>query len=74
MPAALAAPISNDVWPSLVGVPVKVPLPPVPPLKAIPGGRAPPGMKTVGTGLPVAVTVNVRTSPLVTEMLSELVK
>ena len=48
MPAALAAPISNDVWPNLVGVPARVPLPPAPPLKTMPGGRAPQGTKTVG--------------------------
>jgi hypothetical protein len=74
MPAALAAPIANDVLPSFVGVPFRVPLPLDPPLKTIPGGRAPGGTKTVGVGLPAAVTVNVRASPLVTEMLSELVK
>jgi hypothetical protein len=74
MPATLAAPISNDVLPSFVGVPVRAPLPPAPPLKTIPGGRPPEGTKTVGVGLPAAVTVNVRASPLVTAMLSELVK
>jgi hypothetical protein len=74
MPAALAAPISDDVLPSFVGVPVRVPSPPAPPLKAIPGGRAPEGTKTVGVGLPAAVTLNVRASPFVTEMLRELVK
>ena len=74
MPAALAAPISNDVLPSFVGVPARVPLPPGPPLKAIPGGRAPKGTKTVGVGLPAAVTVKGRACPAATEMLSELVK
>ncbi len=74
IPATLAAPISNEVGPSLVGVPIRVPLPPAPPPKSIPGGRSPEGTKTVGVGLPAAVTVNVRSSPLVTAMLNELVK